>query len=120
MGAARRRPDASRPGSAVALVGLNGAGKSTLVKLLCRFYDPTRGAILWDGVDLRDLDVGELRDRIGAVFQDFMAYDLTARGEHRRRRPGRLADRGRIDDGGPAGRRATTRSPRCRAATTRC
>ncbi|MGI5285641.1 ABC transporter ATP-binding protein [Nonomuraea polychroma] len=65
-------------GSAVALVGRNGAGKSTLVKLLCRFYDPDRGAILWDGVDLRDLDPAELRDRIGAVFQDYMEYDLTA------------------------------------------
>ncbi|MET7304376.1 ABC transporter ATP-binding protein [Embleya sp. NPDC005575] len=63
---------------AVALVGLNGAGKSTLVKLLCRFYDPTRGAILWDGVDLRDTDPVELRRRIGAVFQDYMEYDLTA------------------------------------------
>lgn len=37
-------------GRSVALVGRNGAGKSTLVKLLCRFYDPTRGAILWNGV----------------------------------------------------------------------
>jgi ATP-binding cassette subfamily B protein len=65
-------------GKALALVGCNGAGKSTLVKLLCRFYDPTRGAILWDGVDLRDLDVVELRRRIGAVFQDYMYYDMTA------------------------------------------
>ena len=65
-------------GEAVGLVGLNGAGKSTIVKLLCRFYDPDRGAILWDGVDLRDLDVTELRRRIGAVFQDYMAYDLSA------------------------------------------
>ncbi|WP_018352562.1 ABC transporter ATP-binding protein [Longispora albida] len=65
-------------GAAVALVGLNGAGKSTLVKLLCRFYDPVRGAILWDGVDLRDVPVAELRQRIGAVFQDYMEYDLTA------------------------------------------
>ncbi|MGE7388170.1 ABC transporter ATP-binding protein [Streptomyces sp. NPDC004126] len=63
---------------AVALVGLNGAGKSTLVKLLCRFYDPTEGRILWDGVDLRDVDPGALRERLGAVFQDFMHYDLTA------------------------------------------
>ena len=62
-----------------ALVGLNGAGKSTLVKLLCRFYDPTRGSIRWDGVDLRDLPVAELRRRIGVVFQDFMEYELTAR-----------------------------------------
>jgi len=43
-------------GQAVALVGRNGAGKSTLVKLLCRLYDPTKGAIFWDGVDLRELD----------------------------------------------------------------
>jgi ATP-binding cassette, subfamily B, bacterial len=65
-------------GEAVALVGRNGAGKTTLVKLLCRLYDPTKGAILWDGVDLRDMDVAALRRRIGAVFQDFMHYDLTA------------------------------------------
>ncbi|MFI0967875.1 ABC transporter ATP-binding protein [Streptomyces sp. NPDC021080] len=66
-------------GRSLALVGLNGAGKSTLVKLLCRFYDPTRGAILWDGVDIRDVDPDELRLRTTAVFQDFMHYDLTAR-----------------------------------------
>jgi ATP-binding cassette subfamily B protein len=65
-------------GSTVALVGRNGSGKSTLVKLLCRFYDPTRGAILWDGVDLRELDPVGLRQRIGAVFQDYVEYDLTA------------------------------------------
>jgi len=65
-------------GRAVALVGLNGAGKSTVVKLLCRFYDPTRGAVLWDGMDLRSLPVPDLRRRIGAVFQDFMDYDLSA------------------------------------------
>jgi ATP-binding cassette subfamily B protein len=65
-------------GRSVGLVGRNGAGKSTLVKLLCRFYDPERGAILWDGVDLRDMDPAELRWRIGVVFQDYMEYDLTA------------------------------------------
>ncbi|MFF4380023.1 ABC transporter ATP-binding protein [Kitasatospora sp. NPDC001547] len=65
-------------GASVALVGLNGAGKSTLVKLLCRLYDPTCGVILWDGVDLREIDPAQLRARIGAVFQDFMHYDLTA------------------------------------------
>ncbi|MFD9700809.1 ABC transporter ATP-binding protein [Lentzea sp. NPDC059081] len=65
-------------GKAVGLVGVNGAGKSTLVKLLCRFYDPQRGSITWDGVDLRDLDILALRQRIGVVFQEFMAYDLTA------------------------------------------
>ncbi|SDS88170.1 ABC transporter ATP-binding protein [Actinoplanes derwentensis] len=65
-------------GRATALVGLNGAGKSTLVKLLCRFYDPTRGSITWDGVDLRDFEVDELRRRMSVVFQDFMEYELSA------------------------------------------
>jgi ATP-binding cassette subfamily B protein len=66
-------------GRSTALVGENGAGKSTIVKLLCRLYDPTRGSITWNGVDLRDFDPAELRRRIGAVFQDFMHYDLSAR-----------------------------------------
>jgi ATP-binding cassette subfamily B protein len=65
-------------GSSVGLVGLNGAGKSTVVKLLCRFYDPSRGSVTWDGVDLRELDPVDLRARIGAVFQDYMEYDLSA------------------------------------------
>jgi ATP-binding cassette subfamily B protein len=65
-------------GQAVALVGQNGAGKSTLVKLLCRMYDPTRGQIRWDGVDIRDLPVEDLRRRLGAVFQDFVEYELSA------------------------------------------
>ncbi|MEU4696812.1 ABC transporter ATP-binding protein [Nonomuraea dietziae] len=65
-------------GASVALVGLNGAGKSTLIKLLCRFYDPSRGAILWDGVDIRDVPPAELRARMGVLFQDYMSYDLTA------------------------------------------
>ncbi|MET9901356.1 ABC transporter ATP-binding protein [Streptomyces sp. NPDC006446] len=64
-------------GRSLALVGLNGAGKSTLVKLLCRMYDPTKGRITWDGVDVRDVEAADLRDRISAVFQDFTCYDLT-------------------------------------------
>ncbi len=65
-------------GQSLAIAGLNGAGKSTLVKLLCRFYDPSRGAVLWDGVDLRELPVDDFRRRLGAVFQDFMTYELSA------------------------------------------
>ncbi|WP_034260899.1 ABC transporter ATP-binding protein [Actinospica robiniae] len=65
-------------GACVALVGLNGAGKSTLVKLLCRLYEPTKGSIGWDGTDLARFDPASLRSRIGAVFQDHMAFDLTA------------------------------------------
>ncbi|MEV4413116.1 ABC transporter ATP-binding protein [Catellatospora sp. NPDC049609] len=65
-------------GAAIGLVGANGAGKSTLVKLLCRFYDPQRGQIRWDGVDIRTVPPQELRARLGAVFQEFVRYDLSA------------------------------------------
>ncbi len=64
-------------GESLALVGRNGAGKSTLIKLLCRLYEPDRGAILWDGVDIRQVPITELRRRLGVLFQDFMEYDLT-------------------------------------------
>jgi len=67
------------PGEKMALVGENGAGKSTLIKLLMRLYDPTEGAIFYGGVDLRDMDVRDLRDRIGVLFQDFVRYQWTAR-----------------------------------------
>lgn len=66
-------------GASVALVGANGAGKSTLVKLLCRCYEPTAGAILWDGVDIAALDPYSLRRRLSALFQDFAEYELSAR-----------------------------------------
>jgi ATP-binding cassette subfamily B protein len=65
-------------GRTIGLIGRNGAGKSTLIKLLCRMYDPIRGTILWDGTDIRQFDPDQYRDRIGAVFQDYMKYDLTA------------------------------------------
>jgi len=57
-------------GSRVALVGPSGAGKSTILSLIERFYDPTEGAILLDGVDARDLSREELRARFGYVEQD--------------------------------------------------
>jgi ATP-binding cassette subfamily B protein len=66
-------------GSSLAIVGVNGAGKTTLVKLLCRLYDPTTGAIEVDGVDLRHLDLTEWRQRVTAVFQDFVRYELSLR-----------------------------------------
>ncbi|MBO0684668.1 MAG: ABC transporter ATP-binding protein [Candidatus Dormibacteraeota bacterium] len=66
------------PGETVAVVGRNGAGKSTLIKLLCRLYDPTRGRILLDGIDIKELDPDELRRRIGAMFQDHVSYQATA------------------------------------------
>jgi ATP-binding cassette subfamily B protein len=63
----------------IALIGENGAGKTTLVKLIARLYDPTEGAILLDGVDLREYDVESLRSEIGVIFQDYMRYDMIAR-----------------------------------------
>jgi ATP-binding cassette, subfamily B, bacterial len=83
-------------GASVALVGLNGAGKSTLIKLLCRFYDPGRGAILWDGVDIREVPPAELRDRMGVLFQDYMSYDLTAAENIGVGEIGAMPDRARI------------------------
>lgn len=68
-----------RTGEKIALVGHNGAGKTTLIKLLSRLYDPTEGAILIDGIDIRILDPLELRKRVGVIFQDFVRYHLPAR-----------------------------------------
>jgi ATP-binding cassette subfamily B protein len=64
-------------GKTVAIVGENGAGKSTLLKLICRLYDPQAGAVTWDGVDLRQLAVAELRRRITVLFQQPIAYHET-------------------------------------------
>lgn len=61
-----------------ALVGVNGAGKSTLVNLLLRFYEPDRGQILWDGVDIATMDAGSLRARMAGVLQDYVPYELSA------------------------------------------
>ena len=66
------------PGEVIALVGENGSGKTTLIKLLCRLYDPTRGAITVDGVDLRGLDPVQWRREISVAFQDYAHYALTA------------------------------------------
>lgn len=68
-----------RSGELIALVGENGAGKSTLVKLLLRFYDVDEGAVRVGGADLRELNPGELRNRIGVLFQDYASYELTVR-----------------------------------------
>ena len=65
-----------KPGESLALVGQNGSGKTTLIKLLTRLYQPTRGRILLDGLDLREWDETTLRRRIGVIFQDFARYQM--------------------------------------------
>lgn len=67
-----------QPGETVALVGRNGAGKTTLVKLLARLYEPTEGAILFDGADMRLLSLAYLHRQISFVFQYFGRYEATA------------------------------------------
>jgi ATP-binding cassette subfamily B protein len=61
-------------GQTIAIVGDNGAGKSTLIKLLCRLYDPQEGSITWQGVDLRQIRLAELRRQITVLFQEPMHY----------------------------------------------
>ncbi len=67
------------PGETVALVGPSGAGKSTLAKLLPRFYDPDAGAILFDGVDIRELDLHVLRRQIAIVPQETYLFSMSIR-----------------------------------------
>ena len=65
------------PGQVVAVVGRTGAGKTTMASLLLRFYDPTGGAILLDGHDLRDLGVAWLRRQVSLVLQDPVLFSAT-------------------------------------------
>ncbi|HHH8111046.1 TPA: ABC transporter ATP-binding protein [Listeria monocytogenes] len=65
------------PGQTIAILGETGAGKSTLVNLICRFYDPTSGEILIDGVDARKWHVRELRNHIATVMQDIFLFSDT-------------------------------------------
>lgn len=65
-------------GKTLAIVGVNGSGKTTLIKLLCRLYDPSAGEILWDGQNINEFSLLELRKRIGVIFQDFIHFDLSA------------------------------------------
>jgi ATP-binding cassette subfamily B protein len=72
-----------KPGERVGIVGATGAGKSTLISLLLRFYDVTRGRILIDGIDIREMDLGALRKRFGLVLQDVHLFSGTIAGNIR-------------------------------------
>ncbi|MEZ5739992.1 MAG: ABC transporter transmembrane domain-containing protein [Burkholderiaceae bacterium] len=67
-----------RPGATVALVGPSGAGKTTVFQLLLRFYDPQKGSILINGVDVRELNLVALRESIGLVSQDSVVFSANA------------------------------------------
>lgn len=68
-----------KAGEKMAFVGQNGAGKTTLIKLFLRFYDPTQGEILLDGINIKEFDIHEYRHRFGVIFQDFFRYEFTLR-----------------------------------------
>jgi ATP-binding cassette subfamily B protein len=95
--AVRHLDFAIRAGEVVALVGENGAGKTTIVKLLTRLYDPNEGRILLDGRDLRDYDLGSLREHVGVIFQEFARYAFTASDNIAAGRMEERGDRPRIE-----------------------
>lgn len=66
------------PGEIIALVGKNGSGKSTIVKMLTRLYDPQKGGVYLDGINIKKFDIGLFRKKISVVFQDHIKYYLTA------------------------------------------
>ena len=71
------------PGETIAVVGHTGAGKTTLISLLMRFYDVQRGAVRIDGVDVKDMDLDDLRSRFGVVLQDPFLFSGTVEGNIR-------------------------------------
>jgi len=66
-------------GKTIALVGASGAGKSTLADLIARFYDPTQGKILFDGIDLREFNITSVRNRMAIVSQDTFIFNASVR-----------------------------------------
>ena len=67
------------PHEKIGLIGLNGAGKSTIIKLMFRFYDPEKGCIKLDGIDLNEYDIYTVRKVFGVLFQDYVTYCLPLR-----------------------------------------
>ena len=118
-------PDAAHPaarvvrresGQVVAIVGLSGAGKTTLVNLIPRFYDVTEGAVLIDGVDVRDVTLASLRGQIALVTQETVLFDDTVAANIAYGAPGAVARRSNRPR---APRTRTSSSSTSPAATTR-
>jgi ATP-binding cassette subfamily B protein len=110
-GAAEPKPNAANPapgstlheisftaqaGQTMAIVGPTGSGKTTLVNLIPRFYDPTNGAVFVDGVDVRELDLAELRRNVGVIFQETFLFSASVAENIAYGRPG--ASRAEIED----------------------
>ena len=87
-----------RRGEVVALVGENGSGKTTLAKVLAGLYAPEAGRVLWDGIDLREVDASSLRRSVAVIFQDYGQYQMTAAENIGFGDSGRLDDRPAIVD----------------------
>ena len=94
-----------RPGTTVAIVGATGSGKSTLVNLLMRFYDPTAGAITIDGAPLTEVNIDEMRSRIGLVLQEDFLFAGSVRDNL-------VMDRTRVDEASLAEALNTSRAGR--------
>ena len=102
-------------GTTVALVGATGSGKSTLVTLIGRQYDVTEGAVLIDGVDVREIETGSLRHEIGVVTDDPFLFSATV---HDNISYGARTRRARRSSARPSARRRPASSPSCPTATT--
>ena len=116
LGAAGHFASPRRAGQTIALVGHTGAGKTTIVNLLLRFYDPDRGRITVDGVDIRELSTADLRGSIGFVQQDLFLFTGDIMRNLTLDAP--IAAGGGTAGGPPGGRRPVHRPAAGRATTT--
>lgn len=87
-----------KPGEHIAIVGENGAGKSTLIKLLLRFYRPTTGRILINGIDLQDIAIESWYAQLATLFQNFNEYPFSIKENIYIANPSSKNDQGRLQD----------------------